>query len=97
MDGSAILNQEELSNFKDGAFIVNVSRGGVVNEDALYESLTNGKLSAAALDVFSNEPYNGNCVILDNVILTPHIGSYAKEGKVKMEVDAVMNLVNALK
>ena len=97
MDGSAILNQEELSNFKDGAFIVNVSRGGVVNEDALYESLTNGKLSAAALDVFSNEPYNGKLCDLDNVILTPHIGSYAKEGKLKMEVDAVMNLVNALK
>lgn len=97
MDGSAILNEEELSNFKDGAFIVNVSRGGVVNEDALYESLTNGKLSAAALDVFSNEPYNGKLCDLDNVILTPHIGSYAKEGKLKMEVDAVMNLVNALK
>ena len=92
-----ILNQEELSNFKDGAFLVNVSRGGVVNEDALYESLTNGKLSAAALDVFGNEPYNGKFCDLDNVILTPHIGSYAKEGKLKMEVDAVMNLVNALK
>jgi len=97
MDGSAILNQEELSDFKDGAFLVNVSRGGVVNEDALYESLTNGKLSAAALDVFSNEPYKGKLCDLDNVILTPHIGSYAKEGKLKMEVDAVMNLVNALK
>jgi len=97
MDGSAILNQEEFSNFKDGAFIVNVSRGGVVNEDALYESLTNGKLSAAALDVFSNEPYNGKLCDLDNVILTPHIGSYAKEGKLKMEVDAVMNLITALK
>jgi D-3-phosphoglycerate dehydrogenase len=97
MDGSAILNQEELSNFKDGAFIVNVSRGGVVNEDALYESLTNGKLTAAAIDVFSNEPYKGKLCDLDNVILTPHIGSYAKEGKLKMEVDAVMNLVNALK
>jgi D-3-phosphoglycerate dehydrogenase len=97
MDGSAILNQKELSNFKDGAFIVNVSRGGVVNEDALYESLTNGKLTAAAIDVFSNEPYKGKLCDLDNVILTPHIGSYAKEGKLKMEVDAVMNLVNALK
>jgi len=97
MDGSPILNKEKLSSLKDGGFIVNVSRGGVVDEDALYESLTNGKLSGAALDVFSNEPYDGKFCDLDNVILTPHIGSYAKEGKLKMEVDAVMNLVNALK
>ncbi|MFT4800386.1 MAG: D-3-phosphoglycerate dehydrogenase [Flavobacteriales bacterium] len=96
-DGSTVLNQEELSYLKDGAFLVNVSRGGVIDEDALYEMLTNGKLSAAALDVFSNEPYSGKFCDLDNVILTPHIGSYAKEGKLKMEVDAVMNLINALK
>mgnify|MGYP001070413667 FL=1 len=96
-DGSPVLNQEELSYLKDGAFLVNVSRGGVINEDALYEMLTNEKLSAAALDVFSNEPYSGKFCDLDNVILTPHIGSYAKEGKLKMEVDAVMNLINALK
>ena len=96
-DGSAVLNQEELSYLKDGTFLVNVSRGGVINENALYKMLTNGKLSAAALDVFSNEPYNGKFCDLDNVILTPHIGSYAKEGKLKMEVDAVMNLINALK
>lgn len=94
-DGSAVLNQKELSYLKHGAFLVNVSRGGVINEDALYEMLTNGKLSAAALDVFSNEPYSGKFCDLDNVILTPHIGSYAKEGKLKMEVDAVMNLINA--
>ena len=96
-DGSPVLNQEELSYLKDGAFLVNVSRGGVINEDTLYEMLTNEKLSAAALDVFSNEPYSGKFCDLDNVILTPHIGSYAKEGKLKMEVDAVMNLINALK
>jgi D-3-phosphoglycerate dehydrogenase len=96
-DGSPVLNQEELSYLKDGAFLVNVSRGGVINEDALYGMLINGKLSAAALDVFSNEPYSGKFCDLDNVILTPHIGSYAKEGKLKMEVDAVMNLINALK
>ncbi len=96
-EGSPIINQKELSYLKDGAFLVNVSRGGVINEDALYEVLTNEKLSAAALDVFSNEPYTGKFCDLDNVILTPHIGSYAKEGKLKMEVDAVMNLINALK
>ncbi|MFT4683511.1 MAG: D-3-phosphoglycerate dehydrogenase [Flavobacteriales bacterium] len=96
-DGSPVINQEVLSSLKEGAFVVNVSRGGVIDEEALYKFLTNGKLSAAAIDVFNNEPYSGKFCDLDNVILTPHIGSYAKEGKVKMEVDAVINLINALK
>lgn len=96
-DGSPVINQEVLSSIKKGAFVVNVSRGGVIDEEALYKFLTNGKLSAAAIDVFNNEPYSGKFCDLDNVILTPHIGSYAKEGKVKMEVDAVLNLINALK
>jgi len=96
-DGSPVINQEVLSSLKEGAFLVNVSRGGVIDEEALYKFLTNGKLSAAAIDVFNNEPYSGKFCDLDNVILTPHIGSYAKEGKVKMEVDAVINLINALK
>ena len=59
--------------------------------------MTSGKLSAVALDVFSNEPYSGKLCDVENVILTPHIGSYAKEGKLTMEVDAVKNLINALK
>ena len=96
-DGSAVLNQKEFSYLKDGAFLVNVSRGGVVDEGALYNTLISGKLSGVALDVFSQEPYSGKLCDLDNVILTPHIGSYAKEGKLKMEVDAVKNLINALK
>lgn len=78
-------------------FVVNVSRGGVIDEDALYEVLTSGKLSAVALDVFSHEPYSGKLCDIENVVLTPHIGSYAKEGKLKMEVGAVQNLINALK
>lgn len=97
IDGSIVLNHEELSYLKNGAFLVNVSRGGVINEDALYENLIKGKLSGAALDVFSNEPYSGKFCDLNNVILTPHIGSYAKEGRLKMEEDAVLNLINALK
>ena len=71
-DGSHVLDHQVLSNIKDGSFLVNVSRGGVINEDALYQILTNGKLSAAALDVFSNEPYSGKFYDLDNVVLTPH-------------------------
>lgn len=96
-NGSSAIGATELSWLKDDAFLVNVSRGGVIDEDALYDILIKGKLTAVALDVFNEEPYSGKFCDLDNVVLTPHIGSYAKEGKLKMEVDAVMNLINALK
>ncbi len=96
-DGSSVITKKELDLLKDDAFVVNVSRGGVIDEEALYEVLTSGKLSAVALDVFSQEPYSGQFCDLENVVLTPHIGSYAKEGKLKMEVDAAQNLINALK
>ena len=96
-DGSAVITKAELDLLKDDAFVVNVSRGGIIDEDALYEVLISGKLSAVALDVFSQEPYDGKLCDVENVVLTPHIGSYAKEGKLKMEVDAAQNLINALK
>ena len=96
-DGSAIITKVELDLLKDDAFLVNVSRGGVIDEDDLYDVLTSGKLSAVALDVFNQEPYAGRLCDVENVVLTPHIGSYAKEGKLKMEVDAAQNLINALK
>lgn len=95
-DGTAFITKSELDLLKDDAFVVNVSRGGVIDEDALYKVLSSGKLSAVALDVFSQEPYSGKLCDIENVVLTPHIGSYAKEGKLKMEIDAVHNLINAL-
>ena len=82
---------------KDGAFFINIARGGLVNEDALYSALKTNKLRGAAIDVFSEEPYTGALTELDNVVLTPHIGSYAEEGKLIMEVDAVKNLIASLK
>ena len=81
---------------KEGALIINTSRGGVVDETILYEYLRNGHLSGAALDVFDIEPYTGPLRELDNVILTPHIGSYAIEARVEMERQAVENLLKGL-
>ena len=96
-DGSSILGKDQLSLLKCDCFIINVSRGGVIDEDALYDTLKTKQLAGAALDVFSKEPYDGKLCELDNVKLTPQIGSYAKEGKLKMEVDAVQNLIDAIK
>ena len=96
-DKSPVLAAEELSRMKDGAFLINIARGGVVDEIALYNALKSGKLTGAAVDVYTKEPYDGPLCDLENIILTPHLGSYAKEGKLKMEVDACQNLINALK
>jgi D-3-phosphoglycerate dehydrogenase / 2-oxoglutarate reductase len=96
-DKTPVVSKSELDKMKPGAFLVNIARGGVVDEDALYNELKDGKLAGAAIDVFSKEPYDGILCDLDTVILTPHLGSYALEGKLQMEIDAVQNLINALK
>ena len=95
-NNSPIINKDELNLMKKNAYLINVSRGGVVEERALYRLLENKKIAGAALDVFLAEPYDGDFLKLNNVILTPHLGSYALEGKLKMEIDAVNNLVNFL-
>lgn len=96
-DNKPLITEKELNLTRKGAFLVNVSRGGVVDERALYETLKCGHLSGVALDVFEQEPYKGPLRELDNVILTPHIGSYAKESRIDMERKAVENLLVGLK
>lgn len=91
-----IIGEQEIGRMKKGAWIVNVSRGGVLDERALCRALENGYLSGAALDVFEEEPYMGELRKLDNVILTPHIGSYAEEARIRMEKQAVENLLKGL-
>lgn len=95
-DGSPIITKEELKLMKDSAYLINISRGGVVDEEALFHYLKTKIICGAAIDVFKEEPYEGNLTKLDNVVLTPHLGSYAKESKLKMEIEAVMNLIDAL-
>ena len=95
-NNNPIINKDELNLMKKNAYLINVSRGGVVEETVLYELLKNNKIAGAALDVFLKEPYEGDFLKLNNVILTPHLGSYALEGKLKMEIDAVNNLINFL-
>ncbi|MFH2011561.1 MAG: phosphoglycerate dehydrogenase [Pseudomonadota bacterium] len=91
-----VLGRNEIGKIKRGAWLVNVSRGGVVDEEALYEALKNDHLSGAALDVFMEEPYKGPFTELKNVLLTAHIGSYAKESRIEMERQSVMNLLKGL-
>lgn len=92
-----LIAAKEISMMKQGVLLVNTSRGTVIDEDSLYEGLKSGKIGFAALDVYENEPYTGRLKELDNVILTPHIGSYAKEARIEMENESVKNLIKALK
>lgn len=93
--GKYLIGAEEL-NRMTGAYLVNTSRGRFIEEDALYDALHDGRLAGAALDVFQTEPYAGRLAELDNVILTPHVASSAKEGRAVMELEAVHNLFDGL-
>jgi D-3-phosphoglycerate dehydrogenase len=92
-----LIGESELLKISKGSWLINLSRGGLVDEEALFQAIERGQLSGAALDVFTDEPYAGKLRELPNVILTPHIGSYAKEGRIQMEMDSVYNLIEGLK
>lgn len=91
-----LIDGDRLSVMKPGAFLVNVSRGGLVDEHELYIALRSGKLAGAGLDSFEQEPYMGPLRELPNVVLTAHMGSYAKESRVQMEREAAENLIQGL-
>ena len=77
-----MINAEKLKMMKNTARIINTARGGVIDEEALYNSLKDGSLAGAALDVFEVEPATGNRLItLPNFIATPHMGAQTKEAQ----------------
>ena len=91
-----LIGREELARAKDGIAIVNVARGELIDEDALVEALRSGKVAAAALDVFSREPYTGPLLELDNVIVTPHLGASTREAQDRAGVIVAEQVAAAL-
>jgi len=88
-ESTNMIGAEQFAKMKKGVRIVNCARGGIVEENALYEALTSGKVAGAALDVFAEEPpTDWKLLKLDNVIGSPHIGAATKEaqGRVGAEV-----------
>lgn len=89
-----LITREQLVMMKENAFIVNCSRGGIINEDDLYYALSTGKIRGAGLDVFENEPPKDSPLLeLDNVVLTPHIAASTSEA----QRDAAIIVANEIK
>ena len=77
-----LVNSKRISTMKKTTYIINTSRGEIIDEDALYNALKEGKIAGAALDVFEKEPAVGNkLATLPNVVCTPHIGAQTKEAQ----------------
>ena len=82
---------------KDGVMLIDCSRGGVVDQEALYQALLSGKVKGAALDVFEEEPpKNSKLLTLNNVIATPHIGAQTNEAQLKASVQIAKAVIEAL-
>lgn len=93
---SLILDKKKLNKLKKNCILINTSRAELIDYDHLYKILEKKKIQSAALDVFKNEPYYGKFSKLENVTLTPHIGSYAKEIRDMMEQESLEEVIKNL-
>jgi len=95
--GKAILGKEEFEKMKTGVFVINCSRGGTIDEDALIHALNSGKVAAAGLDVFDNEPTPRMDILSHpRISLTPHIGASTEEAQNKIGEELAQKLIAAL-
>jgi D-3-phosphoglycerate dehydrogenase / 2-oxoglutarate reductase len=91
-----LINQSRLDQMKSNSLLINVARGGLIDEAALLKTLEAKKIGGAALDCFEEEPYSGPLLSLPNIQVTAHMGSYAKEARSMMESEACALLVKGL-
>jgi D-3-phosphoglycerate dehydrogenase / 2-oxoglutarate reductase len=91
------IDSEAIELMKEGVIILNISRGGLIDENALYNAVKSGKVCGACIDCFEEEPYLGKLKDLDEVQLTSHVGSYAKESRIQQEIDSCVKLISLMK
>lgn len=97
-DGGYVLDEEEFRMMKDGVGIINLSRGGALNEVALIEAIDHGKVAFAGLDVFENEPNPAIQVLMHpQISLTPHIGAATNEAQDRIGTELAAQIVTLLK
>ncbi len=93
-----MIEAKEFEKMKQGVKIINVGRGGIINENALYEALQNGKALGAAIDVWENEPLmDYKLAKLDNVLATPHLGASTEEAQRNVAIDVAQKISDFLK
>lgn len=96
--GGKLLGEKEIETMKNGVILINTSRGGVIDEEALVKGLDSGKISHAGLDVFENEPKPSEKLLSHkNISLTPHIGAATNEAQERIGVELAEKLIAALK
>jgi D-3-phosphoglycerate dehydrogenase / 2-oxoglutarate reductase len=97
-ESANMIAAEQFAKMKNGVRIINCARGGIVNEEALYDALVSGKVTGAALDVFGEEPpTDWKLVKLDNVIASPHIGAATKEAQGRVGAEVAAKLIDFAK
>jgi D-3-phosphoglycerate dehydrogenase len=93
-ESAGMIGKAQLDKVKNGVRIINCGRGGIIDENALYDALTSGKVAGAALDVFSEEPpTDWKLVKLPNVIGSPHIGAATKEAQGRVGAEVAEKLI----
>ena len=93
-----LIGADELGKMKQGSFLVNCARGGLVDEEALHQSLQAGDLAGAALDVFAEEPPGENPLLqLPNVVVTPHLGASTAEAQAAVAREVAEQVIDVLK
>ena len=92
-----LLNKKIFKKMKKNSFLINTSRGDLIDEKDLFDYLKKGYFSGVALDVFNNEPYEGNLIKFKRCILTPHIASHTIDCRNRMEMEATKDLINFFK
>jgi len=97
-ESANMIAAQQFAKMKNGVRIINCARGGIVNEEALYEALISGKVAGAALDVFAEEPpTDWKLLKLDNVIASPHIGAGTKEAQARVGAEVAAKLIDFAK
>jgi len=91
-----MIRTEHMQTMKEDAIILNSARGGIINEDDLYDVLKSGHLSGAAIDVFDFEPYTGKLRDIERCLLTAHMGSMSVDCRTRMEIEATEEAVRFL-
>lgn len=84
-----MINKESIEKMKAGVYLVNIARGPLIDEEALYEGLKKGKIAGAALDVYCKEPYEGKLLELNNVFFSPHLGANTKEAQARIGEEVI--------